>query len=69
MEERVTRVLTNVIQRAFGELNNIFQDEFSKILSQQSTKVRFFLSQILFIFWIKRGKFKSKGPGRTDLAM
>ena len=38
------RVLENVIKRAFGELNNIFQDEFNIILSQQSTNVRFFLS-------------------------
>ena len=26
-------VLQNVIRRAFGELNNILQDEFNKILS------------------------------------
>ena len=38
------RVLENVIKRALGELNNIFQDEFNIILSQQSTNVRFFLS-------------------------
>ena len=38
------RVLKNVIKRAFGELNDIFQDEFNKSLSQQSTTVRFFLS-------------------------
>ena len=30
-----------------GKLNNIFQDEFHKILSQQSTNVRFFLSHNL----------------------
>ena len=36
------RVLKNVIKRAFGELNNIVQDEFDKILSQQSRNVRFF---------------------------
>ena len=40
----IKRVLENVIKRAFGELNNIFQDEFNIILSQQSTNVRFFLS-------------------------
>ena len=40
----IKRVLKNVIKRAFGELNNVFQDEFNKILSQQSTNVRFFLS-------------------------
>ena len=28
------RVLENVIKQAFGELNNVFQDEFNKILSQ-----------------------------------
>ena len=33
-----------VIKRALGELNNVFQDGFNKILSQQSTNVRFFLS-------------------------
>ena len=26
----------------FGELNNVFQDELNKILSQQSTNVGFF---------------------------
>ena len=36
--------MENVIKRAFGELNNIFQEEFNIILSQQSTNVRFFLS-------------------------
>ena len=41
----IKRILKNVIQRAFGELNNIFfQDEFNKILSQQSAIVRFILS-------------------------
>ena len=40
----IKRVLENVIKRAFGELNNISQDEFNKILSQQSMNVRFFLS-------------------------
>ena len=40
----IKRVLKNVIKRAFGELNNVFQDEFNKILSQKSTNVRFFLS-------------------------
>ena len=38
------RVLKNVIKRAYGELDNIFRDEFNKILSQQSTNVRFCLS-------------------------
>ena len=36
------QVLENVIKRVFGELNNIFQDEFDEILSKQSTNVRFF---------------------------
>ena len=40
----IKRVLKNVIKRAFGDLNNIFQEEFNKILSQQSMDVRFFLS-------------------------
>ena len=39
----IKRVLKNVSKRAFGELNNIFQDEFDKIVSEQSTNVRFFL--------------------------
>ena len=38
----IKRVLENVIKRAFGELNNISQDEFNKILSQQLMNVRFF---------------------------
>ena len=40
-------VLENVMKQAFDELNNIFQDKFKKILSQQSTSVRFFLSHNL----------------------
>ena len=35
------QVLENIIKRAFGDLNNVFQEEFNKILSQQSTNVRF----------------------------
>ena len=31
----IKRVLKNVIERAFGEINNIFDDELNKILSQQ----------------------------------
>ena len=38
------QILKNVIKRAFGELNNVFQDEFNEILSLQSMNVRFFLS-------------------------
>ena len=34
--------MKNVIKRDCRELNNIFQDEFDKILSQQSTDVRLF---------------------------
>ena len=37
-------IIKGFIKRAFGELNIILQDEFNKILSQQSTNVRFFLS-------------------------
>ena len=33
-----------VIKRPFGELNNVFQDEFEIILSQHSTNVGFLLS-------------------------
>ena len=61
----IKRVLENIIKRAFGELNNIFQEEFDIMLSQQSTKVRFFLSHN----WIKRIKLKNKGPKHTHLAM
>ena len=53
------------VKRAFGELNNIFQDEFNKILSQQSTNVRFILSRN----WILRIKLKNKGPIHTHLVM
>ena len=61
----IKRVLENVIERAFGELNNIFQDEFDKILSQQSTSVRFYLSHDQ----IKRIKLKNKGPKHTHFAI
>ena len=40
----IKRVLKNLIKRAFGEINYIFQDEFNNILSQQSTNSRLFLS-------------------------
>ena len=40
----IKRVLKNIIKRAFGELNNVFQDVFNKILSKKSTKARLFLS-------------------------
>ena len=43
-ENYIKRVLENVIKRAFGEINNIFQDSFNIFLSQKSTNVRFFLS-------------------------
>ena len=36
--------MENVIKRAFGKLNNIFQEEFNKILSQQLTNVGFFIT-------------------------
>ena len=58
------RVLENVIKRALGELNNIFQNEFNTILSQQSTIISFFLSNN----WIQRIKLKNKGPKQTNLA-
>ena len=41
--EIIERTLEDVIKRAFGELNNDFQEEFNKILSQESTNVRYFL--------------------------
>ena len=44
----------NGIKQAFGKLDNIFQDEFNRILSQQSIKIRFFLSHN----WIQRVKLK-----------
>ena len=53
------------MKRALGELNNVFQDEFNKISSQQSTNVRFFLSHNC----IKRTRLKNKGPKHTYLAM
>ena len=57
-------VLENVIKGAFGELN-IFQDEFNKILSQQSTNVSFFLTHN----WIQCIKLKNKGRKHTHLVM
>ena len=39
-------VLKNVIKRAFGELNNIFQDSFNKILFQPLTYDRSYMSII-----------------------
>ena len=41
----IKQVLKNVIKPAFGELNNVFQDEFNNISSQQSTNIRFFLTE------------------------
>ena len=57
--------MENVIKRAFGELNNIFQDEFNKSLSKQSTNVRFFSSHNR----IQRIRLENKGPKHTRLAM
>ena len=48
-----------------SKLKNIFHDEFNKILSRQSTNVRFFLSHN----WIQQIKLKNKGPKHTHLAM
>ena len=62
----IKRVLKNVIKRAFGELNNIFQDEFNKMLSRQSSNAR------LFYHITERSKLdvkKNKGPKHTHLAM
>ena len=52
-----------LLSSPFGELNNIFQDEFNKILSQQSTNVRSCLSHN----WIKQIKLKNKGKKCTLL--
>ena len=57
--------MKNVIERAFGELNNVFQDEFNKILSQESTNVRLFLSH----YYFQRIKLKNMVPKLTHLAM
>ena len=46
IKDFIERVLENVIMPAFAELNNIFQDDFNEILSQQSTNVRLLLSHI-----------------------
>ena len=54
-----------LLSESFGELNNVFQDEFNKILSQQSTNVRFFLSHNC----IKQIKLKNRDPKHTHLAM
>ena len=54
-----------LLSESFSELKNVFQHEFNKILSQQSTKVRFFLSHNR----IKRTELKNKGPKHTHLAM
>ena len=43
----ITLVLKNVIKLAKGLLNNIFQDSFNKILSQQLTHNRSYISQQL----------------------
>ena len=50
---------------SLGGLNNIFQDEFNKILSQQSTNVRFFISHNR----IRQIKLKNKDPKHTHSAM
>ena len=47
------QVLKNIIKQACGDLNDIFQDEFNKILSQLSTNY-----QIPFI--IKSSKLNLK---------
>ena len=59
------RVSKNVIKQAFDELINIFQDEFNKVLSQQSTNARFFLPHNS----IQQIRLKNKGPKHTHLAI
>ena len=61
----IIRVLENVIKRAFGELNNVFQDEFNKNVISTVNEC-----QIIFItHWIKQIKLKNRGPKRTHLSM
>ena len=59
------KFIKRVLKNALGELNNffVFQDEFNKNLSKQSTNVRFFLSHNR----IQRIKLKNKGPKHTHL--
>ena len=38
------QVKKSVIKQGFGKLNNVFQDEFNKMLSQQSTNVILFIT-------------------------
>ena len=62
----IKRVLENVIKRAIGELNNIFQDEFNNsYLNSQRMSDSFFFSHKR----IKRIKLKHKGPEQTHFTM
>ena len=54
-----------LLREPLASLITFFQDEFNKILSQQLTDVRFFLSHN----WIQPFKLKNKGPKHTHLAM
>ena len=59
-------VLKNVIKLAKGSLNNIFQDSYNKILSQQLTRDRSYISQVESSKMAKR--FRSCQPSKTAQA-
>ena len=52
-DEIYSLILKNVINLAKGSLNNIFQNSFNKILSQQLTHDRPYISQRLagWLYW------------------
>ena len=57
--------MQNVINQAFGELNNIFQDEFNKIIKFHLNSRR--ISDPFY--QITESVNKNKGPKHTHLAM
>ena len=66
----------NVMMRAFGELNSIFQDEFNKILSQQLTQDRSYMSHYHNVQRISDShnriqqiRLKNKDPKHTHLVL
>ena len=66
IKKKNERVLKNVIKRAFGELNNIFQDEFNKILFKQTTNGRL-ADSFYHITKSSELKLQNKGPKHTHV--
>ena len=65
IKKNIKLVLKNIIKLAKGLHNNIFQDSFDKILFQQLTHDRSYISHSVQIIWLKIFSILSLQTGRT----